>query len=643
MRQIVFIFFVITGTGAFGTDTPSFDLSPQYFNAGSPHILEPWFILSDERWQQAYGDENLLTDLKGEGRFRLILDVDPALVDLALNLYLYRPGQCELFLDGQSLGVANDYHSQGLGTPQFNLKFTRPGKHILELIVHSENPQRLTRQNLTAWFRLNIMNDEQTRQYRLSLVRNLKIQNWFLALALCLGFLHLVLHLFIPTVRSNLSFGITMLLLAGSVFFDFEHQFFSGTPADQLFYLRIHRGFVISSAIALHLFIYRATETRPGKAFALITAGFLMVAGFVIDQPINLFNLVLIFAISRDLDIVRLLFGAARARKPGARLLYVGLGAFYLSSLYDLLLDVELMEPVAGIQNTYYMGYLAFLVIASIMIARNLAFSNQKIIEQERQAREAEMARQALEEENRRKTLELEEARQLQLSMLPASLPLDHDLEMAAFMRTATEVGGDYYDFQIDNDSMTVLCGDATGHGLKAGIMVTAFKALFVANASRNPLEKFLTDSSTALRAMNMNNMFMAASILQFRGNRFTAITAGMPPILLYRAASSDVEIIKTGGVPLGILSRFNYKVSQVQLEPGDSILTLSDGLLELFDGQGRMLGFDAVIETFRKNGHHEPKEIIESLNERADQWSGGREPDDDITMVALRYRPRSS
>ena len=92
----------------------------------------------------------------------------------------------------------------------------------------------------------------------------------------------------------------------------------------------------------------------------------------------------------------------------------------------------------------------------------------------------AQHERDMLEAENFRKTKELEEARDLQLSMLPKTIPKLPNLEIAVFMKPATEVGGDYYDFQLAGDnSLTIAIGDATGHGAKAGTMVTAAKSMF--------------------------------------------------------------------------------------------------------------------------------------------------------------------
>ena len=84
------------------------------------------------------------------------------------------------------------------------------------------------------------------------------------------------------------------------------------------------------------------------------------------------------------------------------------------------------------------------------------------------------MRAQAAEAENSRKSQELEEARKLQLALLPEKLPDLPNLQIAVYMKTATEVGGDYYDFYISADgTLNVAMGDATGHGMQAGTVVT--------------------------------------------------------------------------------------------------------------------------------------------------------------------------
>ena len=112
-------------------------------------------------------------------------------------------------------------------------------------------------------------------------------------------------------------------------------------------------------------------------------------------------------------------------------------------------------------------------------------------VEQRFKSKEAEA--KSLKTENERKTHELEEARKLQLSMLPERLPEIQNLDIAVYMKTATEVGGDYYDFYLAEDgTLTVAIGDATGHGMQAGTMVASAKSLFRALGGGSDISRFL-------------------------------------------------------------------------------------------------------------------------------------------------------
>ena len=109
-----------------------------------------------------------------------------------------------------------------------------------------------------------------------------------------------------------------------------------------------------------------------------------------------------------------------------------------------------------------------------------------RIRESELHAKAVEAEKRALEAENERQTKELEDARKLQLSMLPREIPKFPGYQVAVFMKTATEVGGDYYDFSTgEGPTLNVAFGDATGHGMQAGTIVTLMKGLFLSDASR--------------------------------------------------------------------------------------------------------------------------------------------------------------
>ena len=172
-----------------------------------------------------------------------------------------------------------------------------------------------------------------------------------------------------------------------------------------------------------------------------------------------------------------------------------------------------------------------------------------------------------VEAENERRAKELEEARQLQLSMLPKKLPKIEGLEIAAYMKPATEVGGDYYDFHVSDDgTLTVAVGDATGHGLKAGSVVTATKSLFNAFAKhdRHSADS-QRDRARHLKQMNLRGLFMAMTILKIKDNQVNLSIAGMPSAIIYRAASKTVEEISIRAMPLGSIAKSKYRRTPIR------------------------------------------------------------------------------
>jgi streptogramin lyase len=242
--------------------------------------------------------------------------------------------------------------------------------------------------------------------------------------------------------------------------------------------------------------------------------------------------------------------------------------------------------------------------------------------------------------ENERKTKELEEARQLQLSMLPKELPDLPDLEIAAYMRTATEVGGDYYDFLVQEDGvLDVAIGDATGHGLQAGTMVTLMKGFFTSDASRLGLQEFLNHFSKVIKDIKLGRILMSFSYLKIKNSNLQITSAGMPPIYYHHKAINEVEEIFIPGVPLGAIRNAEYSSTEKTLKSGDTILLLSDGLPELMNHKEEMFDYPRLQKHFLDNIDETPDTLIEKLVEAGDLWREGRPQDDDITFVVIRIK----
>ncbi len=271
--------------------------------------------------------------------------------------------------------------------------------------------------------------------------------------------------------------------------------------------------------------------------------------------------------------------------------------------------------------------------------------------EQKAKMREAELYTKAVEAEkkvlvaeNERKTKELEDARRLQLSMLPNDLPTLTDYEIAVFMRTATEVGGDYYDFSPSNDGrVDVAFGDATGHGMQAGTIVTLMKGLFLGESTRYEIPEFLGHCSRAIKSTKLGRLLMAFTLVRINGKSVSLSTAGMPPVFVYRKSSGSVEEILLNGMPLGAMKNFPYTFHETTLDAGDTLLLLTDGLPEQKNKSDEMFDYARVQSTFAQIGQDAPDDIISRLVKEGDAWMDGVSQDDDITFMVIRRKARTS
>ncbi len=252
----------------------------------------------------------------------------------------------------------------------------------------------------------------------------------------------------------------------------------------------------------------------------------------------------------------------------------------------------------------------------------------------------AEAQSRAIQAENDRKSKELEEARELQLSMLPKQLPQFAHLDIAVYMKTATEVGGDYYDFNVGIDgTLTVVLGDATGHGMRAGTMVTSAKSLFNSYAANPDILFTFQEMSRCIKQMQFHSLAMCMTMLKIQNNKLVMSAAGMPPVYLFRNDSSIIEEHLMKGMPLGTMENFPYELKEVGLFKGDTLLLMSDGFPELQNEQNEIYGYNRARNSFEEVAKREPEEIISYLKEEGRRWTNDKEPEDDVTFVVIKVK----
>lgn len=629
--------------------------------------------VNDAEWREVdtrlVGEDRPL-DWSGIGWFRLRFRVDPDLQGQAMSLMLDQVGASEVYLDGEpllTLGKIDPNPEKTIGRVQRQphlFAFDARQEHVLAVRYCHHDPASFEAIGKAGGFRVTLGEaNHRIEIYGQDLRSNNSYQAFFTGVFASFAVLHFLLFVFYREAAENLWFA----LLASCVALLVYVLLHVHTTTDPDF-LQLSERAVGTLGLLLCVcalgFVYRVFGEGAWRIFhaVAVIAAILLVPGLLWPLESRLWVLALV--LMTFLEMCRAVARALRKRKSGARI--VGLGILVLVAGFTVgLLSVLKMVPTS-IETLYLVPLysMCFLVLSmSIHLSRKFARANRDLreqllqvrelsehkLQQARQNREDEVKRTRLEAEYQRKATELEEARQLQLSMLPEHLPELPDLELAANMRTATEVGGDYYDFDMaDDGTLTLAIGDATGHGMRAGTMVTATKSLFKSLADedqpprsdpRSDLPKTLTRFTRAIKRMNLRQLSMALTLAKFKDSQLSLAAAGMPPALIYRARSKTVETLLMEGAPLGSLMGYPYRQIEVHLGPGDTVLLMSDGFPERLNHQDEMLGYDKATQAFEEVAATSPQSIIERLMAKGESWAQGRSAKDDTTFIVMKRR----
>jgi serine phosphatase RsbU (regulator of sigma subunit) len=464
-----------------------------------------------------------------------------------------------------------------------------------------------------------------------------------------------LLFAFLPRPKENLYFALFMFFWGAYIFLSLQRAFL--TSGGELLNSSRVTGALLGTAIISGLLtVYtRFLPKIPTIGYGFVAAcAVAAIYGFIrpLHEKISEYVAYILIGLT-TLEIFRVFAIAGREHWRERWIAAVGFAVFMLSLVCQILIQLSVLPALLNF-STIIIGTLVLSVSFSIDLSRNFARTSKnleeqlrhvrelsrKAIENERLAKEEELARRMLEADNERKTRELEDARQVQLSMLPKEVPHLSHMEMAVKMETATEVGGDYYDFHFGEDgTLTIALGDATGHGAKAGTMVSITKGLFHEFASLPSFQTIFERFTRAIKCMNLGQLYMALLLVRVKDYTLTASSAGMPPILIFRSSTGVVEQLVMKGMPLGGFRDFPYQTKGTTLACGDVVLLMSDGFLEMFNSDNETLDETRAVESFREVADRSPQDIISHLMEKGKSWAAGRPQADDVTFVVMKMK----
>ncbi len=645
------------GTGTVTLSTADLDNSVllegwKYQSGDDPAWCRP--ELDDTSWEElstSWLEEPPASGWTGIGWFRLRLQRGPDLEGRILGLSLRQYGASEIYLDCELVGsygqvAANpaDEIAQWPRTTQL-LPIYDTAEHVLA--VRYSNASATSRPGESRLGFAVLITDLEVRMERVYAHLASRAGRWKLWAGASLAFslLHICLFAFRPREKDNLYFAVAAAGFAGLVGFS-GLEGYESEPFWALLYTRaaFASGVIMLLGFTFFNELYFENKWRWILRLQLLLGMVALVWTLVFGQP-TAFYIYAFVVVSAMVPSLKL----SRNKDAGSSILRV---AFFVVGGTGIAQVLNALGWFGSRELEIYPYGMLFLFLSiSISLAQHMATTHQeleqqlvqvrelseKALEQERQSRQREIERRLLEVDNARKTEELEEARKLQLSLLPENHPRTPGVEVSFMMRPATEVGGDYYDYVESDGTLTLALGDATGHGLQAGMLAMSAKSLFQTASGQGDVADALKSIARGIDGMRLGRMNMALALIRYDAGRWQLTSAGMPPFLHYRAASADVEEIKLPAPPLGTMRGHNYGVAEIVLEPGDLLLGMTDGLPETLDPDDGMLGYAALKPLLIDLAEQPLDEVLQGFLNAAQNWAAGRSPEDDLTLLVAR------
>ena len=242
---------------------------------------------------------------------------------------------------------------------------------------------------------------------------------------------------------------------------------------------------------------------------------------------------------------------------------------------------------------------------------------------------------------------ELRVASDIQRSMLPGEGLLRDGVDAFGWLVPAREVGGDLFDYCMRDGKLFFCIGDVSGKGVPAALLMAMTHALFrSASAREDDPARIVQSINRTLCQDNASNMFATL---------FAGVLDPSTGLLRYCNAGHDLPIVLGGGgqrtvedckphLPAGVFEDVAYEAQEMRLRPGDTLFLHTDGLTEAKNGHRKQFGPARTAEVLAKCARERlaPRQILEAVAGEVHRFVGGAEQSDDLTLMAIRFSPKS-
>lgn len=258
---------------------------------------------------------------------------------------------------------------------------------------------------------------------------------------------------------------------------------------------------------------------------------------------------------------------------------------------------------------------------------------------------ELQKAYKIIEGQKERMQTELNVGRDIQMSMLPLLFPIlpEHkEFEIAACLKPAREVGGDFYDFFfIDDDCFCICIADVSGKGVPAALLMAVSKTLIKSRATDDlSPASILTHVNDEISLNNPSCMFVTTflGILNIKTGEFSYTNAGHNPPFIKRRDGALECLSQRHGPVIGAIDGMTYKEDTTVLSGDDILFLYTDGVTESMDLDANLFGEERLVELLSHRQYESTQEVVSATVEEVKRFEGEANQADDITVLAIQF-----
>ena len=235
---------------------------------------------------------------------------------------------------------------------------------------------------------------------------------------------------------------------------------------------------------------------------------------------------------------------------------------------------------------------------------------------------------------------ELETARQIQSSILPASVPELENLRIAASYYPMTSVAGDFYQFVPSNKNhLGILVADVSGHGVPAALISSMIKVAMQSVAVHAHDPAHVLGGLNRILWSEAHGQFASAAYVWIDTENRKAVysAAGHPPLLCWRNKRAEMQRIESNGMLFGVEPDSEYPVCSVPFEPSDRFLLYTDGVTETENAAGEEFGYQQLERVVRDNRLQPASELSRQVLSELQRWRPAAvNQQDDTTLIVV-------